>query len=99
MRRLDETLCGHERKYSTGDVLFSDPGKRIVLGKLIAEGGEGSSSCGHRQLPCSDVLSSNATDAMVRIEASADASPAHSLPVHGAAAREPVRRTAVFCRF
>ncbi len=83
----------------TGDVLFSDPGKRIVLGKLIAEGGEGSSSCGHRQLPCSDVLSSNATDAMVRIEASADVSPAHSLPVHGAAAREPVRRIAVFCRF
>ena len=48
---------------------------------------------------CSETLSSNATDAMVRIEASAGVFPAHSLPVHGAAAREPVRRIAVFCRF
>lgn len=38
VRRLDETLCGNGRKYSTGDVLFSGEGKRIVLGKLIAEG-------------------------------------------------------------
>ena len=40
-RRLDETLCGNGRKYSTGDVLLSGCGKRIVLGKPIAEGGEG----------------------------------------------------------
>lgn len=65
MRWLDETLCGHGRKYSTGDVLFSDPGKRIVLGKLIAESSEGSSSWGNQQLPCSEALSSNATDALV----------------------------------
>lgn len=42
VRRLNETLCGNGRKYSTGDVLFSDRGKRIVLGQYIAEGGEGS---------------------------------------------------------
>lgn len=42
VRRLDETLCGNGRKYSTEDVLFSDRGKRIVLGQFIAEGGEGS---------------------------------------------------------
>lgn len=42
VRRLDETRCGNDRKYSTGDVLFSDRGKRIVLGDTIAEGGEGS---------------------------------------------------------
>lgn len=42
VKRLNETLCGNSRKYSTGDVLFSDYGKRIVLGKTIAEGGEGS---------------------------------------------------------
>lgn len=42
VRRLDETLCGNGRKYSTGDILFSDQGKRIVLGDTIAEGGEGS---------------------------------------------------------
>lgn len=42
VRLLDETLCGNGRKYSTGDVLFSDRGKRIVLGDTIAEGGEGS---------------------------------------------------------
>lgn len=42
VRRLDETLCGNGRKYSTEDVLFSDRGKRIVLGESIAEGGEGS---------------------------------------------------------
>ncbi|WP_417005445.1 hypothetical protein [Akkermansia sp.] len=41
VRRLDEELCGNGRKYSTGDVLFSDRRKRIVLGKPIAEGGEG----------------------------------------------------------
>ena len=46
-RRLDETLCGNGRKYSTGDVLFSDRGKRIVLGKPIAEGGEGSVFTSH----------------------------------------------------
>lgn len=42
VRRLDETPCGNGRKYSTGDVLFSGEGKRIVLGDTIAEGGEGS---------------------------------------------------------
>ena len=42
VRRLDEELCGNGRKYSTGDILFSDSGKRIVLGDAIAEGGEGS---------------------------------------------------------
>ncbi|MCD8063403.1 hypothetical protein [Akkermansia sp.] len=42
VRRLDETLCGNGRKYSTGDVLFSGRGKRIALGESIAEGGEGS---------------------------------------------------------
>lgn len=42
VRRLDETLCGNGRTYSTGDVLFSDRGKRIVLGESLAEGGEGS---------------------------------------------------------
>lgn len=41
VRRLDEELCGNSRKYSAGDVLFSGEGKRIVLGKPIAEGGEG----------------------------------------------------------
>lgn len=41
VRRLDEELCGNGGKYSTGDVLFSGEGKRIVLGKPIAEGGEG----------------------------------------------------------
>ncbi len=41
-RQLDETVCGNVRKYSTGDVLFSGRGKRIVLGDTIAEGGEGS---------------------------------------------------------
>lgn len=41
VRRLDETLCGNGRKYSTGDILFSGRGKRIVLGESIAEGGEG----------------------------------------------------------
>lgn len=40
---------------------------------------------------CSETLSSNATDAMVRIEASAGVFPAHSLLVHGVAARNPVR--------
>ena len=47
VRRLDETLCGNGRKYSTGDVLFSGEGKRIVLGKPIAEGGEGSVFTAH----------------------------------------------------
>ncbi len=47
VRRLDEMLCGNSRKYSTGDVLFSDRGKRIVLGKLIAEGGEGAVFTAH----------------------------------------------------
>lgn len=42
VRRLDEMLCGNVRKYSTGDILFSGRGKRIVLGESIAEGGEGS---------------------------------------------------------
>ncbi len=42
VRRLDEELCGNGGKYSTGDVLFSGEGKRIVLEKPIAEGGEGS---------------------------------------------------------
>ena len=41
VRRLDEELCGNGRKYSTGDVLLSGCGKRIVLGDSIAEGGEG----------------------------------------------------------
>lgn len=47
VRRLDETLCGNGRKYSAGDVLFSDRGKRIVLGDTIAEGGEGSVFAAH----------------------------------------------------
>ncbi len=47
VRRLDGTLCGNGRKYSTGDVLFSDSGKRIVLGESIAEGGEGSVFAAH----------------------------------------------------
>lgn len=47
VRRLDEELCGNGRKYSTGDVLFSDRGKRIVLGDTIAEGGEGSVFAAH----------------------------------------------------
>ncbi len=42
VRQLDKTFCGNGRKYSTGDVLFSGRGKRIVLGQYIAEGGEGS---------------------------------------------------------
>lgn len=42
VRRLDETRCSNVRKYSTEDILFSDRGKRIVLGEPIAEGGEGS---------------------------------------------------------
>lgn len=42
VRRLNKTLCGNGGKYSTGDVLFSDRGKRIVLGRYIAKGGEGS---------------------------------------------------------
>ena len=50
VRRQDETLCGNGRKYSTGDVLFSDRGKRIVLGKPIAEGGEGSVFVAHSAL-------------------------------------------------
>lgn len=41
-RQLDQMFCGNGRKYSTGDVLFSAQGKRIVLGQYIAEGGEGS---------------------------------------------------------
>ena len=41
-RQLDKMFCGNGRKYSTGDVLFSAQGKRIVLGQYIAEGGEGS---------------------------------------------------------
>ena len=47
VRRLDEELCGNSRKYSTGDVLFSGEGKRIVLGESIAEGGEGSVFTAH----------------------------------------------------
>lgn len=47
VRRLDETLCGNGGKYSTGDVLFSGRGKRIVLGESIAEGGEGSVFAAH----------------------------------------------------
>ena len=47
VRLLYETLCGNGRKYSTADVLFSDRGKRIVLGKLLAEGGEGSVFTAH----------------------------------------------------
>lgn len=50
VRRLDEELCGNSRKYSAGDVLFSGEGKRIVLGKLIAEGGEGSVLVAHSAL-------------------------------------------------
>ena len=50
VRRLDEELCGNGRKYSTGDVLFSDRGERIVLGKPIAEGGEGSVFTAHSAL-------------------------------------------------
>ena len=50
VRRLDEELCGNSRKYSAGDVLFSGEGKRIVLGKLIAEGGEGSVFVAHSAL-------------------------------------------------
>lgn len=47
VRRLDEELCGNGRKYSTGDVLFSGQGKRIVQGDTIAEGGEGSVFTAH----------------------------------------------------
>lgn len=47
VRRLDEELCGNGRKYSTGDVLLSGCGKRIVLGDSIAEGGEGSVFTAH----------------------------------------------------
>ncbi|MSK75428.1 hypothetical protein GKE29_26690, partial [Escherichia coli] len=50
VRRLDETICGNNRKYSTGDVLFPGRGKRIVLGKPIAEGGEGSVFVTHSAL-------------------------------------------------
>ena len=42
VRQLDKTFCGNGGKYSTGDVLFSGQGKRIVLHTPIAEGGEGS---------------------------------------------------------
>ena len=49
VRRRDETLCGNGRKYSTGDVLFSDRRRRFVLGKLIAEGGEGSVFAAHSE--------------------------------------------------
>ncbi len=49
VRRLDGTFCGNGRKYSTGDVLFSDRGKRIVFGQLIAEGGEGSVFAAHSE--------------------------------------------------
>ena len=35
VRRLDEALCGNVRKYSTGDILFSGQGKRIVLGESV----------------------------------------------------------------
>lgn len=47
VRRLDEALCGNVSKYSTGDILFSGQGKRIVLGESIAEGGEGSVFTAH----------------------------------------------------
>ena len=50
VRRLDEELCGNGGKYPTGDVLFSGEGKRIVLGKPIAEGGEGSVFTAHSAL-------------------------------------------------
>ncbi len=67
VRRLNETLCGSDRKYSTGDVLFSGHGKRIVLGESIAEGGGGF----RLHCPCSignttrcQAPSSNATDAL-----------------------------------
>ena len=41
VRQLDQTLSGNNRKYSTGDILFTGQGERIVLHTLIAEGGEG----------------------------------------------------------
>ncbi len=41
VRRLDQTLSGNNRKYSTGDILFTGQGERIVLHTPIAEGGEG----------------------------------------------------------
>ncbi|MFR2285982.1 MAG: hypothetical protein ACLS9G_01095, partial [Akkermansia sp.] len=50
VRRQDETLCGNGGKYSTGDVLFSDRRKRIILGQYIAEGGEGSVLVAHSAL-------------------------------------------------
>lgn len=50
VRRQDETLCGNGGKYSTGDVLFSDRRKRIILGQYIAEGGEGSVFVAHSAL-------------------------------------------------
>lgn len=40
VRRLDEELCGNGRKYSTGDVLFSDRGERIVLGNSLRKAGK-----------------------------------------------------------
>ena len=41
VRQLDQTLSGNNRKYSTGDILFTGQGERIVLHTPIAEGGEG----------------------------------------------------------
>ena len=37
VRQLDKTFCGNGRKYSTGDVLFSGQGKRIVLGQYTKD--------------------------------------------------------------
>ena len=97
VRRLDETLCDNGRKYSTENVLFSGRGKRILLGKLIAEGGEGSVFSAHpaSESPLVAKLYHPAQrmhwgKQKIRLMC--------SRPIRSPAARDPVRRTETLCR-
>ncbi len=41
VRQLDEHVCGNSRVFDSGAILFTNGGRRVVLGDVIAEGGEG----------------------------------------------------------
>lgn len=41
VRSLNEHVCGNNRLFAFGAVLFTNGGKRIILGDAIAEGGKG----------------------------------------------------------
>ena len=44
-RALDSTLCGNNRSFDCGNILFTPCGQRVELGVELAAGGEGSVFC------------------------------------------------------